>query len=141
MSATLNLAPLAAQLPEATVLTSEGRSHPVTITHQPPRPDERLEQQVVRALEQHWVDQRGDGETVLVFLPGLREIQACSRAITATGWGGDDIACVPLHGNLSLEAQSRAIEPADQGTGKVVLATSIAEIGRASCRERVYVLV
>ena len=127
MSATLNLAPLAQQLPEATVLTSEGRSHPVTITHQPPRPHERLEQQVVRALEQHWLDQRGDRETVLVFLPGLREIQACSRAITATDWGGEGIACVPLHGNLSLEAQSRAIEPAGQGTGKVVLATSIAE--------------
>ena len=127
MSATLNLAPLAQQLPEATVLTSEGRSYPVTITHQPPRPNERLEQQVVRALEQHWLDQRGEGETVLVFLPGLREIQACSRAITATGWGSAGLACVPLHGNLPLAAQSRAIEPAGQGAGKVVLATSIAE--------------
>jgi ATP-dependent helicase HrpB len=126
MSATLNLAPLAAQLPEATVLSSEGRSHPVAISHQPPRPGERLEQQVVRGLEQHWLDQRGDGETVLVFLPGLREIEACSRAICSTAWGGE-IDCVPLHGNLPLAAQSRAIGPARQPAGKVVLATSIAE--------------
>ena len=126
MSATLNLAPLAVQLPEATVLSSEGRCHPVAISHQPPRPGERLEQQVVRGLEQHWLDQRGDGETVLVFLPGLREIEACSRAISATAWGGE-IDCVPLHGNLHLAAQSRAIGPARHPAGKVVLATSIAE--------------
>jgi ATP-dependent helicase HrpB len=126
MSATLNLAPLAQQLPEAAVLSSEGRCHPVTITYQPPRADERLEQQVVRALEQHWLEQRGKGETVLVFLPGVREIQACSRAIAATSWG-QAIACVPLHGSLPLAAQARAIGPADQPAGKVVLATSIAE--------------
>ncbi|MCP9891543.1 ATP-dependent helicase HrpB [Cyanobium sp. Aljojuca 7D2] len=126
MSATLNLAPLATQLPEATVLSSEGRCHPVAISHQPPRPGERLEQQVVRGLEQHWLDQRGDGETVLVFLPGLREIEACNRAISATAWGGE-IDCIPLHGNLPLAAQSRAIGPAHHPAGKVVLATSIAE--------------
>ena len=126
MSATLNLAPLAAQLPEATVLSSEGRCHPVAISHQPPRQGERLEQQVVRGLEQHWLDQRGNGETVLVFLPGLREIEACSRAIGSTAWG-EEIDCVPLHGNLPLAAQSRAIGPARHPAGKVVLATSIAE--------------
>ena len=130
MSATLNLAPLAQQLPEATVLSSEGRCHPVTVSHQPPRPGERLEQQVVRGLEQNWLDQRGEGETVLVFLPGLREIQACSRAIAATQWGGsggDGVEGVPLHGNLPLAAQSQAIGPARSSAGKVVLATSIAE--------------
>jgi ATP-dependent helicase HrpB len=130
MSATLNLAPLAQQLPEATVLKSEGRCHPVTIAHQPPRPDERLERQVVRALEQHWLDQRGEGETVLVFLPGLREIQACGRAIAACSWGGDGgdgVECVPLHGNLSLSAQAHAIGPARCAAGKVVLASAIAE--------------
>jgi ATP-dependent helicase HrpB len=71
MSATLELEPLAQQLPEATLLRSEGRSFPVAISHQPPRPDERLPAQVVRALEQHWLDQVHPGDTVLVFLPGL----------------------------------------------------------------------
>ena len=130
MSATLNLAPLAEQLPGAIVLNSEGRCHPVAISHQPPRPSERLGQQVVRALEQHWLEQRGDGETVLVFLPGLREIQDCHRMIAATSWGDSShggVECVPLHGNLSLEAQGRAIGPARSAAGKVVLATSIAE--------------
>lgn len=130
MSATLNLAPLAEQLPGATVLTSKGRCYPVAISHQPPRPGERLAQQVVRALEQHWLEPRGDGESVLVFLPGQREIQDCSRAIAATDWGKPShqgVECVPLHGNLPLEAQGRAIGPASSAAGKVVLATSIAE--------------
>ncbi|MFM7651782.1 MAG: DEAD/DEAH box helicase, partial [Vulcanococcus sp.] len=126
MSATLNLQPLREQLPEAGLLCSEGRSHPVDVQHQAPRPNERLAQQVVRALESHWLDQRQDGETVLVFLPGQRQIQQCLEAIAATGWGGALELC-PLHGNLPLAAQGRAIRRATAAAGKVVLATSIAE--------------
>ena len=126
MSATLNLQPLREQLPEAGLLCSDGRSHPVEVQHQAPRPDERLAQQVVRALESHWLDQRQAGETVLVFLPGQRQIQQCLEAIGATGWGAELELC-PLHGSLPLAAQSRAIRRASATAGKVVLATSIAE--------------
>ncbi len=126
MSATLNLEPLARQLPEAAVLTSEGRSHPVELHHQPPREREPLAAQVVRALERHWIDLRNQRETVLVFLPGQREIQASLRAIQAASWGGALELC-PLHGGLPLEAQGRAIATARSAAGKVVLATAIAE--------------
>lgn len=126
MSATLALEALASQLPEATVLRSEGRQHPVAISHQPPRPQESLPAQVVRALEQHWLDQRQEAETVLVFLPGLAEIRACSQALEACDWCAD-LTVTPLHGNLSLAEQARAIAPAATAGGKVVLATSIAE--------------
>ena len=126
MSATLDLAPLAAQLPQAQVLHSEGRSYPVAVDHLRPREGERLDQLVLRALEQHWIDQRVNHETVLVFLPGQREIQACLRAIGVTDWGAA-IDCVALHGNLPLAAQSQAIAPAKTPEGKVVLATAIAE--------------
>ena len=126
MSATLNLQPLVEQLPEAGLLCSEGRSYPVEIQHQAPRPAERLAQQVVRALESHWLDQRQDHETVLVFLPGQRQIEQCLGAIGATAWGSALELC-PLHGNLPLAAQSRAIRRALNPAGKVVLATTIAE--------------
>ncbi len=126
MSATLELETLAQQLPEATLLRSEGRSFPVAINHQPPRPDERLPAQVIRALEQHWLDQVHPGDTVLVFLPGLGEIQACGRSIRACSWSGE-LELVELHGNLSLAEQALAIAPARSGQAKVVLATSIAE--------------
>ncbi len=133
MSATLDAKPLAAALPGARLLRSEGRSYPVEISHQRPREGERLDRQVVRALEEHWLDRRvaaaepgAAGPTALVFLPGQREIQACLRAIGETTWG-QEITCVALHGNLPLAAQSRAIAPAGDANGKVVLATSIAE--------------
>ena len=126
MSATLNLQPLQEQLPEAALLTSEGRSHPVAIQHQPPRERESLAAQVVRALESHWLDQRAPAETVLVFLPGQRQILHCQEQIAATGWGRELELC-PLHGSLPLAAQSRAIEPSSNPAGKLVLATAIAE--------------
>ena len=133
MSATLDAEPLAAAIPGARLLQSEGRHHPVAISHQRPREGERLERQVLRALEEHWLEQRFEerppqaaGPTALVFLPGQREIQACLRAISDTVWGRQ-ISCLALHGNLPLTAQSRAIEPARDANGKVVLATSIAE--------------
>ena len=126
MSATLDLAPLAAGLDGATVITSPGRSFPVAVEHQRPRERERLDQQVVRALENHWLEERGPAETVLVFLPGQREIADAQRAIEATAWG-QQVACTPLHGQLSLAHQAQAIAPAPTAGGKVVLATSIAE--------------
>lgn len=126
MSATLDLEPLAAALDGATVLTAMGRSHPVTVTYQPPRPEEPLERQVVRALETWWLPDRQGGETALVFLPGQREIRAAERAITAQPWGRA-LECVPLHAQLSLAAQSAAIGPARHPRGKVVLASAIAE--------------
>ena len=126
MSATLNLAPLAAQWPEAQQVSSEGRSFAVEVTHQAPRPLESLASQVVRALEQHWLDQRHPQETVLVFLPGQREIQQCQRALEARDWAQDLEVC-PLHGNLPLADQSQALAGARRRAGKVVLASGIAE--------------
>ncbi|MCP9917418.1 ATP-dependent helicase HrpB [Cyanobium sp. ATX 6F1] len=126
MSATLNLQPLAAQLPEAAVITSEGRCYPVAISHQPPRERETLARQVIRALEQHWLSDRCAGDTVLVFLPGQREIRQCQDALEACPWA-TELAIAPLHGHLPLAAQQRAISPAPRANGKVVLATAIAE--------------
>jgi ATP-dependent helicase HrpB len=126
MSATLNLQPLGRQLPEAEVLTSEGQGHPVERHHQPPRERESLGQQVVRALEQHWLCGPGDPGTALVFLPGQKEIRQAQRAIEATTWGLQP-ELHALHGGLSLAAQGRAIAASRGPAGKVVLATAIAE--------------
>ncbi|NQV10146.1 MAG: ATP-dependent helicase HrpB [Cyanobacteria bacterium] len=126
MSATLDLAPLACQLPEAELIRSRGASHPVDLLYQPPRERESLPQQLLRALERHWLDQRGIEDTVLVFLPGQREIGEALGSIRSRPWG-EDLEAVPLHGSLSLAEQAAAIRPARHRSGKVVLASSIAE--------------
>ncbi|MFM7313912.1 MAG: ATP-dependent helicase HrpB, partial [Cyanobium sp.] len=126
MSATLDAADLHARLDGSTLITSRGHSWPVEVLHQAPRPEERLERQLVRALEQHWLDGPHPRGTALVFLPGRRELLACERAIHATPWGvGQELAL--LHGQLELEAQSRALAPAPDTGGKIVLATAVAE--------------
>ncbi len=126
MSATLDLEPLAAELDGASVISCEGRSHPVTVGYQPPRQQERLEHQVLRALEGHWLDQPQPRGTVLVFLPGLGELETTRRAIEATAWGAE-IDCALLHGQLPLAAQGQAIAATQLAAGKVVLATAVAE--------------
>jgi ATP-dependent helicase HrpB len=127
MSATLDLEPLAGSLDGAGVITSEGRSHPVAVSHQPPRPDESLPRQVVRARESHWLESSGPPATVaLVFLPGQREIRATQRAIAERSWAAVLPVC-PLHGQLPLADQVEAIGPGSGGRARVVLATSIAE--------------
>jgi len=126
MSATLDGQPLQERLEGASLIESEGRSWPVEVFHQPPRPQERLERQVLRALEQHWLESPEPAGTALVFLPGRRELLACERAILATAWG-EEVELAMLHGQLELEAQSRALAPARRGDGKIVLATAVAE--------------
>lgn len=126
MSATLDLAPLASELDGAAVISCEGRSHPVAVTYQPPRPDERLDRQVLRALEGHWLAEPEPRGTALVFLPGLGELETARRAIEATAWG-QELEVALLHGQLPLAAQGRAIAAPEGAGGKVVLATSVAE--------------
>ena len=107
---------------DAPMISSEGRSYPVRIEHQPPRRDEPLGAQLRRALDGAMAAMPGD---VLVFQPGQREI---GQAMTALdGALPDDVELLPLHGELSVEAQAAALQPTDDGRRRVVLATNVAE--------------
>lgn len=121
MSATLDGERLAAQL-DAPRLSSEGRSFPVEIAHFPARKDEALNFQAKRAVEQALQQHPGD---VLVFLPGRREINALQDALSASAGPAREI--LPLHGDLPIEQQTRALEPAPEGVRRVVLASNVAE--------------
>ena len=133
MSATLQLETLAAQFEGAETLTSHGRAFPVETHHCPPRDRERLESHVLRALEKeliHLEDHHRVGENppgVLVFLPGVREIERCRQKLISVqrlrNW-----QVLPLHGQLSLRLQSETLKPCEASwDGRIVLATSIAE--------------
>lgn len=121
MSATLEAEPVARYLACPRV-RSEGRSHPVAIEHLE-RPDDRpLEKQVVSAVKQ-LVRREPDGD-LLVFLPGAAEIRLSLSALEPAAAEADLLLC-PLHGDLSIEEQARAVEPAARR--KVVLSTNVAE--------------
>lgn len=127
MSATLDGEAVARLLDGAAVVTSSGRQFPVEThfgrTH---RLQEPLAPAAAAAVRQALREQSG---SVLVFLPGQREINATGRELAGllTEAEAEDILLAPLHGSLSLEKQQRAIAPAPAGKRKVVLATNVAE--------------
>ncbi|MEP4980154.1 ATP-dependent helicase HrpB [Ascidiaceihabitans sp.] len=122
MSATLDADPIA-QVMNAPIITSEGRSFDVT-PHWMDRPAparQRFEDTVAGQVLQALSETQG---SVLVFLPGEGEIRRVNGLL------GDqvpsDCTIAPLFGAMDFTAQRRAIAPATTGR-KIVLATSIAE--------------
>ena len=65
--------------------------------------------------------------SLLVFLPGQAEIRRVHQSLQEALGERSDVLLCPLHGELELNAQRAAIEPAPKGLRKVVLATNIAE--------------
>jgi ATP-dependent helicase HrpB len=121
MSATLDGGPVARLLGDAPIVTSEGRAWPVETRHVPPRPAEPVEDAVARAVRDALAEETG---SLLVFLPGAREIRRVQAKLAGLG---DGVTVAPLYGDLPAAAQDQAIRSAPAGTRKVVLATNIAE--------------
>lgn len=125
MSATLDGERLSALLDDAPVVRSDGRMFPVTTQWgRPFQAGEFIEPRVVQTVLDALGSQTG---SVLVFLPGQAEIRRVNQQLADALGERRDIVLCPLHGELDLNAQRAAIEPAPQGTRKVVLATNIAE--------------
>ncbi|MGF1665748.1 MAG: ATP-dependent helicase HrpB [Acidimicrobiia bacterium] len=118
MSATLDADRVAGML-DAPVISSEARSHPVEMRWVPPKRSGRTEDHataiVLRALE-------ADVGDLLVFLPGMGEIERVARALTEAGAAAE---IHRLHGSLPAADQDAAITPSTRR--KVVLSTDIAE--------------
>lgn len=125
MSATLDAAPVARLLgaltnaPAATIV-SEGRAFPVTTEHRPIRDGVPFARAVAQAVRTARRDRDGD---VLVFLPGIAELQRCRLALEEDAL---DARVELLHGSLTLEDQNRVLRPRD-ASPRIVLSTAIAE--------------
>ncbi|WP_455845400.1 ATP-dependent helicase HrpB [Pantoea agglomerans] len=122
MSATLDNQRLRQLLPDAPFVVSEGRSFPVTRRYASLNSQQRFEEAVAREVAQLLREEAG---SLLLFLPGVAEIERVKRELEARV--SDEVDLSPLYGALSLEAQRRAILPSPAGRRKVVLATNIAE--------------
>ncbi len=130
MSATLEAEPVRAFLAggagrRATTVRSEGRRFEVAIEHLPvaqANDDRPLDRRIVAAVRQI-LRQEPDGD-LLVFLPGAGEIRRAQAALAELPQAAE-LAILPLHGEMPLDEQTRAVRPA--GRRKVVLATNVAE--------------
>jgi ATP-dependent helicase HrpB len=121
MSATLDPGPVAAFLGGAPTIESRGRLHPVDIIYID-RPDDRpLPGQIAAGVRRVLAATPGD---VLVFLPGVGEIQRSAESLAGAA-AEQDLAVLPLYGDLPAERQDAVLRPASQR--KVVLATNVAE--------------
>ena len=123
MSATLDYGPISELLGRAPIVTCEGRLFPVETRYLDQPLTGRLDLAVVQHIRQALAKDHG---SLLVFLPGMAEIRRVERILTETGLDAS-IRIAPLHGDLPQQRQDAAIQPAQPGTRKVVLATSIAE--------------
>ena len=122
MSATLEAEPVAKYLGDCPVLVSEGKAFPVEIRHIP-LPDERpVAEQAADVVAQ--IVRAGDAGDMLIFMPGMGEINGTIAACRAAG-AGEALALIPLHGELPPEEQDLAFAP--NRLRKVVVATNVAE--------------
>nr|WP_249425843.1 ATP-dependent helicase HrpB [Enterobacter bugandensis] len=122
MSATLDNERLRQALPDAPVISLEGRAFPVERRYQPLPAHQRFDEAVAIATADLLRQAPG---SLLLFLPGVGEIQRVQERLASRV--GSDVLLCPLYGALSLTEQRKAILPAPAGQRKVVLATNIAE--------------
>jgi len=112
MSATIDTAPLAAYFNTTAVISVPGRSFAVK---------KRFGSDVIAEI----MDKiQNTHSNILVFLPGKSEIQDVTEAIEKKATAAR-IPIIPLHSQLEATAQQAAF--ANYPTGKIILATNIAQ--------------
>ena len=124
MSATLDSGLLRDYLAPGEVLRSQGRMFPVAVQYLARTPNFETEPVwEVAARECERLAGQADGD-LLVFMPGAYEIGRTVQAIQgARALRG--FAVFPLHGELSAEAQDRAVGRAP--SRKIIVSTNVAE--------------
>ncbi len=124
MSATLDAGSLGEYLAPCDVLVSRGRVHPVRIEYLA-RPvnfeAEPVWDVAARECERVAAATQGD---MLVFMPGAYEISRTIQAIQGIR-ALREFAALPLHGELPVEAQDRAVARSEGR--KIIVSTNVAE--------------
>lgn len=128
----------------ATILSIQGRQHPVDVLYTEKPVSNYVRAAVDAALAVHSSEPVGD---VLIFLPGAEEIDAAVEMLrdhapqSATsgkwgGWGGSTakgvgeggpLQVLPFYSALPINTQMKVFEPTRQGVRRIVVATTIAE--------------
>ena len=122
MSATLDAEPVAGYLDNCPILVSEGQMFPVEVHFQSYGDERPFTDQAADAVDA--IVNSGEPGDILVFMPGMGEINATIGAIRANR-ASERLALIALHGDLPPEEQDLAFLP--NPLRKVVVATNVAE--------------
>lgn len=125
MSATLEAEKISAYLGNSPVLSIPGKLFELEViyqkNHQVLQTSPAFYDNLVATVKEA---QNKTSHDILVFLPGVGEIERCKDNLSA--WAeGRGIDLVPLHGSLGIEDQRRALQKGARQ--RVILATNIAE--------------
>lgn len=127
MSATLMAEPIANFLGDCAQVQVPGQSYPLDIDHINTAQKLRTDSSFIDLVSLNAKNLSASlkaGEHLLVFLPGVGEINRVFDALTP--WTQErDTLLMKLHGTLSLEEQKEVLKPSVQK--KIILATNVAE--------------
>ena len=125
MSATLNAEPLARYLGDAPVVNIPGKLFPLDLRYEKSAQLLRTGTEFIERMRSLIQKAAGENEgDLLCFVPGRGEIERLRETLSAWAQSRDFVICA-LHGQLSLQEQKLAIEPAQKR--KIILATNVAE--------------
>ena len=67
------------------------------------------------------------GSSILIFVPGMADIEAISEQIESLRVKNLNFTCLPIHSEIPFEEQLAAFDPPEKGEVKVIIATNAAE--------------
>lgn len=125
MSATLEAEKISRYLGDCPILSVPGKLFELAVRYQKTtqllKPQHLFYEHLQRVVKEA---QRQTDKDILVFLPGVGEIERAKESLLA--WSLDQhIEIVALHGSLSLDAQRKALQ--QSSAQRIILATNIAE--------------
>ena len=121
MSATLQTGPIERYLEPCGVVTSLGRTYPVTTEYLDRKDDRPLYLKAAFGVRRMLKRTKGD---ILVFLPGAGDIHRTARQLEPLA-AQNNLLVMPLFGSLSVEKQEAVLKP--HSRQKIILATNVAE--------------
>ncbi|APG63668.1 ATP-dependent helicase HrpB [Sphingorhabdus lutea] len=129
MSATMDGAGFAKILGDAPILESQGKAHRLNHHYLGRRGELSIEDDIILAVKRAMMDhpnQGGIGSDMLIFLPGVGEIERTAERLSAI-YNAEQFSILPLHGSQSPQEQKTALSADKNGRRKIILATNIAE--------------
>lgn len=113
----------------APVLEIPGRTFPVQFFYKPELSVAAAVRWTLSWLDQNFVPDQNSGRSILVFLPGIYEINKTFSELSglASDAAQSDVQIERLHSSVSFEEQKKILSPAAPGTTRVILSSSIAE--------------